>query len=144
MYASRLDIEKLYGKRHLETLVPADVDFDIAVEAALNQASALIDGYLLIRYTLPLPTIPELLKNFCMDMACWKLAPASDRLTDEITNRAIMALTFLKDVAAGKAVIPGLENGGATGLPEDGQSGASSENAAYFSNPRRTPGSGLL
>lgn len=143
-YATRQDIEELYGASWLETLVPADVDMDIAVQRALDQATAMIDGYLMVRYTVPLPAIPDLLKTIAIDIACWKLAPASERLTDEISKRAKMGIDQLKDLSAGKMELPGMK-GTAGALPEDGQSGDASEGAAYFSNPRRFPtGGGLL
>jgi len=146
-YATRQDIEALYGAAWLETLVPADVDMDVAVQHALDQATALMDGYLMVRYSVPLPVIPELLKTLAIDIACWKLTPSAAGLTDEISNRARMAIATLKDIAAGKMVVPGLEDSDGTGgaLPDDGQAGAASDGAAYFSNPRRFPtGGGLL
>lgn len=143
-YATRQDIEKLYGAAHLETLVPADVDMDEAVQHALDQATALMDGYLMVRYTMPLPVIPDLLKTLAIDIACWKLAPASDRLTEEITTRAKMAIAQLKDISAGKMLVPGLETGMESGGADSGQSGAESDGAAYYSNPRRNPGDRLL
>ncbi len=53
-YATRADIEAIYGPAHLETLVPADVDLDAAVTRAIAAAQGMIDPYLRKRYNLPL------------------------------------------------------------------------------------------
>ena len=144
MYATRADIEAIYGAKHLETLVPVDVDMDVAIARAIADAEALVDTYLGARYTVPLPIVPQVVRGFTIDMACWKLAPAHDRLTDEIARRAKCALDVLKDIAAGKATIDELEaTSGAEAGP--GETGAASQDgAAFFSNPRRHTGRGGL
>ncbi|TCR70519.1 DUF1320 domain-containing protein [Bosea sp. BK604] len=139
-YATRADIEAIYGARHLETLVPADVDMDVAVANAIVSAQAMIDPYLRKRYVLPItvPT-PAILKQCAIDIACWQLAPAADRLSEEIEKRAKLRLAFLKDVAQGNAEIVEL-----TPVPGSGGGGdvTSGGGAAFSAEPRRWSGSG--
>lgn len=143
-YATRADIEAIYGAKHLETLVPVDVDMDVAVARALDDAQALVDTYLGTRYTLPLSIVPRLVRGFTIDIACWKLTPADDRLTEEITKRAKAAIETLKDIAAGKAKIDELE-GPAGGGPGDGEAGGVSESgAAFVAGERHFRGGGGL
>lgn len=142
IYATRQDIETIYGARHLETLVPADVDMDVAVARAIRSAQAMIDPYLRKRYRLPLPVLPEIVTQCAIDIACWQLAPAADRLSEEIEKRATLRLKFLKDVAAGAADIAELEAYPASG----GENPAESESGAFFAaDERRFPrGGGIL
>ena len=54
-----------------------------AVTAALDSASAEIDGYIAVRYTLPLASPPPNLTQPCVDIALYRLASSRDVLTDE-------------------------------------------------------------
>ncbi|MCA0420480.1 MAG: DUF1320 domain-containing protein [Proteobacteria bacterium] len=135
-YATRADIETLYGANHLLTLVPADVvDVDAAVAIAIESAQAMIDPYLRKRYVLPItvPT-PAILKQCAVDLACWQLAPAADRMSEEIEKRAKLRLAFLLDVSKGNADIVEL-----TPVPgSDGDGGiVSGGGAAFSAEPRR-------
>lgn len=137
-YATRTDIETLYGPNHLLTLVPVDVDVDAAVAVAIESAQAMIDPYLRKRYVLPIavPT-PAILKQCAVDIACWQLAPAADRMSEEIEKRAKLRLGFLKDVAQGNAEIVEL-----TPVPGSGDDGSvvSGGGAAFSAEPRRWSG----
>lgn len=134
-YATRADIEALYGPNHLLTLVPADVEVGAAVAIAIESAQAMIDPYLRKRYVLPIivPT-PAILKQCAVDLACWQLAPAADRISEEIEKRAKLRLAFLLDVSKGNAEIVEL-------TPVSGSDGAggvvSGGGAAFSSEPRR-------
>jgi phage gp36-like protein len=137
-YATRQDIETLRGARFLETLLPLDVDADVAVGLAIEAAQAQIDPYLRKRYVLPIAVVPPILKQCAIDLACWQLAPAADRMSDEIEKRAKLRLDFLKDVASGKAEIAELETvGGGAGTDLDASSGSG---AAFSAEPRRWSG----
>lgn len=145
-YATRADIEAIYGPAHLETLVPADVDLDAAVTRAIAAAQGMIDPYLRKRYNLPLAIVPAAIREAAVDIACWKLAPSADRLSEEIAKRAKVQLDFLKDLAAGKADLDELERGpGSEAASGPGaENAASSEGGAQFvSAPRRDRRAGL-
>lgn len=137
-YATRQDIETLRGARFLETLLPADVDADAAVALAIEAAQAQIDPYLRKRYVLPLTSVPPILRQCAIDLACWQLAPAADRMSEEIEKRAKLRLDFLKDVAAGKAEIVELET--LSGSPGAAVDASSSSGAAFSAEPRRWSG----
>lgn len=145
-YATRADIETIYGARHLETLVPSDVDLDGAVAAAIAAAQAMIDPYLRKRYQLPLAIVPAAIKAAAIDLACWKLAPSADRLSEEIAKRAKIQIDFLKDLAAGRADLDELEavaGSGAAAIPGGENTAASEGGAQFTSAPRRDRRTGL-
>lgn len=136
-YATRADIEAIYGRRYLETLLPTDVDGDAAVTRALSDASAIIDSYLSMRYRLPLASTPNVVRGWAIDIACWKVAPADVRLTEEIVNRAKVAIKMLEGIAAGKAQIAELESVGAGLTPGPGEDGAITDGASFTAEERR-------
>lgn len=141
-YCTRADIEAIYGAKHLARLVAVDVDLDAAVARACQDASDLIDGYIGKRYPVPLVTVPGLVRGHAVDLACWKLSPRHDGLTEEVEKRAKMALRYFEDVASGKATIRDLEH------PIDGVTGEvvseSEDGAAFSANRRRFGGEGGL
>lgn len=136
-YATRADIEAIYGARHLETLIPVDVDADVAVSRALSDASAIVDSHLSMRYRLPLPGTPDVVRGWAIDIACWKVAPADVRLTEEISARAKVAIKALEGIAAGKAQIAELEAMGAGLAPGAGEDGVITDGAAFAAESRR-------
>lgn len=143
-YATRADIEAIYGAGHLETLVPSDVDMDVAVARALASAKGMIDPYLRKRYQLPLAVVPAAIRDAAIDIACWKLAPSADRMSEEIARRAKIHLDFLKDLAAGKADLDELEAAPGSGAVAGAENVAGSEGGAQFSSaPRRDRRAGL-
>lgn len=78
-YATRTDLEDRYGAEELEqreSMLPAG-----AVAGALADADAEIDSYLATRYTLPLASVPSLLKRLACAIARYNLLgeAASDR-----------------------------------------------------------------
>lgn len=81
---------------------------EAALEACLdsiNQAIAstdgLIDSYLATRYQLPLATVPAVLKEKALDLARFELQ--KDRATEEARRRRDDAISWLKDLAGGRA-----------------------------------------
>ncbi|BBF92362.1 DUF1320 domain-containing protein [Blastochloris tepida] len=133
-YASRADIESLYGPDFLAGLQPEGADLDAAVARAAADADAEIDAYVGQRHTLPLAAVPPILKACAIDIAVYRLANTWDRLTDEIRRRYDDRVKLLARIADGKASAgiidpsPGGESvGGAT----------SPDGAAFVSRPRR-------
>lgn len=74
------------------------------VTAALTAASATIDAYAGARYTLPLQT-SEKIKQLCIDLAIYELEKRRRRLRDATVAARDAALGFLRDLAAGRAVL---------------------------------------
>ena len=116
-YAAASDISDLYGDDTLNRL--ADRDGDGLADApkvarALDDAAALIDGYISLRVTLPLPSVPAVLKNLSIDIAMYRLATDAGLLSEDARKRYEDAIQFLRDVAAGRASIPLPAQPGAT------------------------------
>jgi len=78
------------------------------VSQAITKADAEIDAYLGIVYEVPFSPVPLLIKSLSVDLALYHLysrrsvAPAVRR------QRYEAALAFLKGVASGQAVLPGV------------------------------------
>lgn len=82
-----------------------------AIQNALLSASATMDGYIGSRYTLPLSTVPETLKVYCVDIALYymmRLRALGD--IEDTRQRYTDAIAFLKDLVRGLVSL---------GLPED-------------------------
>ena len=108
-YATDADIIDLYGNDMLDRLADRDGD-GVAdapkVQRALDDAAALIDGYIATRVTLPLASVPAVLKNLSIDIAVYRLATDAGLLSEDARKRYEDAIQFLRDCAAGKAAIP--------------------------------------
>ena len=109
-YATQDDIITLYSE---DALYVADRDGDGVVEAdsvarALTSASGEIDSYIGVRYGLPLvvaegDAASELLKQFCVDIAIYRLALARDVLSEEHRRRYEDTIKHLDKIAKGTA-----------------------------------------
>jgi phage gp36-like protein len=103
-YATQQDLVERFGSEELVELTnrggggAAD---SVVIERALADADDTINGYLSSRYTLPLATVPLLLKRMAGDIARYLLY--EDRVTDQVERRYSDAIAWLKDVASGKA-----------------------------------------
>lgn len=74
------------------------------VDAALAAASATIDAYAGARYTLPLQA-SEKVKQLCLDLAIYELEKRRRRLREATVAARDAAIAFLRDLAAGRAVL---------------------------------------
>ena len=133
-YATTATIARIYGDDFLSDITSEDADQADAVLEALDQASAEIDGYLSVRYSLPRPTAPRVLERPCVDIAVYILANSHTRLTTTIEDRYKQAIRFLELLSSGKAGLgadePVIDAGGGAG--NGGNSGAS-----FSASPRR-------
>lgn len=75
------------------------------IEGALAEASAEIDSYLAVRYTLPLSKEDRHLSRICMDIAIYNLSLGADVLSEDREKRYDKALCWLQRVAAGSAAL---------------------------------------
>lgn len=149
MYATRADIESLYGADELRgvlNLARGQVELsaeDIArVDQALADVASQIDAYLGPRYSLPLPSVPHVLRAFAIDMAIYRLALRNGRPRDELRTRYEDAIKFLIAVSSGKANLPDIDNDNA---PAPGAASGSSEDVQFVTSGRRTSrDSGLM
>ena len=100
-YATRADLEDRYGSDELtqrETMLPAG-----AVDKALLDADALINSYCAGRYTVPLSPVPSNVPLIACQLARYGLLgnAADERSRTDYQD----AINWLKDVAAGRAVL---------------------------------------
>lgn len=105
-YASQDDIIRRYSEGDL--LVIADRDNDSVPDAdvvarALDDATAEIDTYVAAKYSLPLPSVPEVLVRICVDIAVYRLSTDAAQATDERRLRFEDAMSMLKDISKGIA-----------------------------------------
>ena len=108
-YATEADIIALHSAEALDRL--ADLDGNGARDAdkiarALDDAAALIDGYIGQRFPLPLTPPPAVLKNLSIDIAVYRLATDAGLLAEDMRRRYEDAIAFLRDVAKGVATLP--------------------------------------
>ncbi|SNS44700.1 phage protein Gp36 family protein [Antarctobacter heliothermus] len=77
----------------------------------VRQASDEIDSYLAVRYRLPLPEVPGILRQIAVDFALYRLALSRDVLSDEHRRRYEDGRDHLKRIAEGRAALhlPSLE-----------------------------------
>ncbi len=99
-------MEKRFGAK--EILELTDRDFDDAADAgvldgAIADASATIDTYIGKRYDLPLAEVPAALVKTACDIARYNLH--GDLPTDTVTENYKNAMTFLRDISAGRAIL---------------------------------------
>ncbi|MBE0378507.1 gp436 family protein [Pseudoalteromonas prydzensis] len=107
-YATITAMQQRFGERDLIYLSeredgPVDVINTAVIEQAINDASDVINGYLAGRYELPLVTVPNLLEQFCCDIARYKLG--TNDVPEHVETRYKDAIKFLMSVAKGELSI---------------------------------------
>lgn len=123
-YAAREDLLARYGDE-IKSLEKAEGKTSATTEAALADAAAEINGYLGVRYRLPLNGAFPTLTWLCCDIARFRLWEA--RLEDGEDNAVYVryrkALAFLERIASGEAVLT--DDNGAAPLEVAASEGAS-------------------
>jgi phage gp36-like protein len=117
-YASKQDIDDLYGEDLLRRVTDHDDDGESdspVIARGLADASAVIDSYISARYTLPLISVPSVLKKICIDLGIYSMAPQDSRRTTEMRQRYEDAMAMLRDIASGKSGLGLVDDG--TGNP---------------------------
>lgn len=110
-YAAEADLEAAWGANtlNLVSLDDATSQRDHArIAAALDAASAFMDGYLARRYALPMALSANgatVLRTLCCDIALARLATSADRMTEIYEGRRAEAIKFMLHVAESKASI---------------------------------------
>lgn len=141
MYATRTDIEALYGADELRGVLNLGRDDELAaadiarVDQALDESAGQIDAFLGTRYTLPLPLVPLVLRSFAIDMTMYRLGLRNGRPRDELRTRYEDAVKFLQQVSAGKANLPGIDTDGGSADPH--ASSGSSDDVQFITSGRR-------
>ena len=103
-YATRDDLNAAFGPDQVERLAARqDVQDDAATVArALAYAAGVIDARLSVRFTLPLPSVPDVLRDIACDLTVARLASDAVSLTDDLKRREDQALASLKAIAKGE------------------------------------------
>lgn len=134
VYATRADIEDLWGPEFIQSLMPQDMaeepTLGTAVAGALAHASEEIDAHLSARYTVPMHRTPKVLVTPCANIAVYIMANRHTALTVTIEDRYKHSVDLLKRIADGKAGLGGDEPK-VTNDPESSAGGAS-----FSANPR--------
>jgi phage gp36-like protein len=120
-YCTQDDLLKLISEKELAELTTESGGVpDAAVVAeAIARAEAEIDAYLGVRYTLPLGTVPARVKVLAVDVAIYHLFTRRGIQEEVRRLRYSDALAFLRDVAAGKAQVVGLDGTEISGEAEE-------------------------
>lgn len=70
------------------------------IDNAITDIDALVDAKLAPRFTLPLASVPRVLRNIACDLVRARLY--EDRITDHVASRERQALKLLDEISAGK------------------------------------------
>ncbi len=107
MYCIEQDLIDRFGEEELIQITDLDHTQMIG-QTILNQAIAdaesEINSYLRLRYALPLLVIPPELVSVACDITRYRLM--RDGASDAVTKRYELAVSFLKNLSIGRAVLP--------------------------------------
>jgi len=102
-YITQSELETAYGANEIATLADRDADGladgDV-VTAAIERATGVVDGYLRSRFTLPLTTVPDMVRESALAIARYFLA--ADQADDRIEKDYKQALVWLKEIREGQ------------------------------------------
>lgn len=122
-YCSLDNLQEAYGEDRVIGWSRLNPD---AVDRAISDASAEIDGYLLSGgYSVPLRGAPANIKKYAIDIACANLVLSAGVLESDPGGKAVLeqakiARAYLTKVAEGKFVIPGYGAEGEVSKPPTG------------------------
>lgn len=109
-YASQSDMIERFGAEDIEALTDHEGAGQIDAEAlarALGDADAQIDAILARRYDVPLTVVPDHVVRVACDLARANLYDHD--IPEHVAHLRDMAIAWLKDVAAAKADLPGVD-----------------------------------
>lgn len=118
-YATRDDLIAAFGQDAVDRLAirPEDEDGSQAIARALLYADGVIDARVSVRFTLPLPVVPDVLRDIASDLAMARLASDATGLTDDLKHREKTARADLDKIAEGKMNL-GLPSAGTGDRPQ--------------------------
>lgn len=106
MYASRADLNAAHGPDLVARLAmrPEVEDDAQTVARAIADVTGMIDARLSVRFALPLPVVPDVLRAIAVDLVVARLASGDGGigLTDDLKRREDQARVDLKAIAEGK------------------------------------------
>jgi phage gp36-like protein len=103
-YALVADLVARFGQREMIQLTdrstpPADVVDPAVAQPALDAASAIMDGFISVKYALPLTATSPLLVEICADVARFRLY--ADQAPEIVQKRNDSAMGMLRQIAQG-------------------------------------------
>lgn len=113
-YATRADLEAAFSAAEIAQLESQGLD----IEAALARAEEEVNSYLAVRYAVPVAPVTEHVKTVTLDIARYRIFPIESE--GEPQERYERAIAWLKDVVAGRALLPGVTPAGDTGAAVPG------------------------
>jgi phage gp36-like protein len=119
MYCSKQNLIDTFGNNELVSLTDrlgtGTID-DRVLNQAIQDASAIMDGYLGSRYQLPLANVPQSLIPLACNMTRYQLY--DNEASEQVTERNKAALKFLESVAKGELSL-GISTGGESATSTD-------------------------
>lgn len=108
-YITSSDMIAAFGEEEMIALSNLDnssatVINGAVIQKAIDDACASVDGYLAVRYSVPIIPTPPVLTRITCDFARGILDQNNPR--EEVIRRWDMAVAYLKDLARGLAVLP--------------------------------------
>ncbi|MEX2524449.1 MAG: DUF1320 domain-containing protein [Gammaproteobacteria bacterium] len=107
MYTTKQEMIDRFGEPELIQLTDRDGSagaiVDDVLDQALTDADSEIDSYLAVRYSLPLPETPRVIKRIAADIARWHLY--DDSAPEDIRNRYKDAVKLLEGIRDGKVAL---------------------------------------
>ena len=109
-YCTQNDLITMISQEELAALTAesGEVPDSLVVAEAITQADAEIDAYLGTRYALPLVSVPPQIKGLSVDMAIYHIYSRRSVAPSVRRQRYEAAVSFLRQVAAGHAVLEGV------------------------------------
>ena len=101
-YASREDLVLRFGELEINRLEKA-LTTNESVKSAIQDASNIADGYIGLKYPIPLPEVPENLKIYICDIARYLLWKT--KASEEVRQRYEDAISFLERVSVGRGIL---------------------------------------
>ena len=110
-YCDLTDIQNMLDEEELISLTDDDdtgaVVADV-VTAAIADADAAIDTYLIKKYTVPVAApVPVMIRKLSVDVAIYNLFSRRGRVSEAVAQRFKDAITTCRDISAGRAGVPG-------------------------------------
>ena len=143
-YCVQTDIAKLLTPAQLVQLTDDDANgvADAApITEAIAEADAEIDGYLGSRYTVPVSPVPALLRTFSVAISLWKLYGRRSISNERRRQEYEDAIAKLKDLAAGRMVLPATGGGEVASDGSDLPEASTVESDRVFSRGKASDGS---
>lgn len=131
-YATLADLIERAGPSEIVDVADRDGDMipDAAViAAAIEAADQTVNGYLGVRYALPLTAVPPLVGKWAVSIARYHLH--RDGAPDYVVRDYKDALAELRDAGAGRLALPGLDGSTPAASPSAGRVWTESDPRAF-------------